>query len=69
MGIYLASVSNGNNGAKHAWGQCRQAYVTFKPDLVDEQGTVTDVGTRRFQQSIIDQLAGLAAQPTSTLKA
>jgi chromate reductase len=28
-----------------------EAYLTFKPDLIDEADTVTDAGTRRFLQS------------------
>jgi len=45
-----------------------EAYVTFKPDFIDETGTVTDVGSRRFLQFFIDQFAGLAAQLTTTPK-
>jgi len=42
-----------------------EAYVTFKPDLIAETGTVTDAGTLRFLQSFIDQLARLAAHLTT----
>jgi chromate reductase, NAD(P)H dehydrogenase (quinone) len=42
-----------------------EAYVTFKPDLIDETDTVTDAGTLRFLQSFIDQFAGLAAHLTT----
>jgi len=45
-----------------------EAYVTFKPDLIDETGTVTDAGSRRFLQFFIDQFAGLAAQLTTMPK-
>src|SRR5262249_6841597 len=42
-----------------------EAYVMFKPDLIDETGTVTDTGTLRLLQSFIDQFAGLAAKLTT----
>src|SRR5262249_55800526 len=41
-----------------------EAYVAFKPDLIDENDTVTDEGTRGFLQSFIDRLADLAARLT-----
>jgi chromate reductase, NAD(P)H dehydrogenase (quinone) len=41
-----------------------EAYVTFKPDLIDEADTVTDAGTRTFLQSFVDQFAALAARLT-----
>jgi len=42
-----------------------EAYVMFKPDLIDETGTVADTGTLRLLQSFIDQFAGLAAKLTT----
>jgi len=44
-----------------------EAYVTFKPNLVDDQGDVGDESTRRFLQGFLDQFASLvgrlSAQP------
>lgn len=39
-----------------------EAYITFKPDLVDDKGTITDESTRAFLKTFLDQLAGLAAK-------
>ncbi len=36
-----------------------EAYVTFKPDLVDQQGNIADEGTRNFLQGFIDRFATL----------
>jgi chromate reductase len=36
-----------------------EAYITFKPNLVDDESTITDEGTRKFLQGFIDQFAGL----------
>jgi chromate reductase, NAD(P)H dehydrogenase (quinone) len=52
----------GNLGALVMAGE---AYVTFKPSLIDEDGTVTDEGTRKFLQAFIDQFATLAARLAS----
>jgi chromate reductase len=41
-----------------------EAYVTFKPDLIDEADTVTDAGSREFLQSFVDRFAGLAGRLT-----
>lgn len=41
-----------------------EAYVAFKPGLIDETDTVTDEPTRIFLQSFIDQFAGLARRLT-----
>ena len=38
-----------------------EAYVSFKPRLIDENDTVADEGTRKFLQEFVDQLATLAA--------
>src|SRR5512139_3051940 len=46
-----------------------EAYITFKPDLVDANDNVTDESTRKFLKNFLDQLAALtakfAARPTS----
>src|SRR6266852_4157842 len=39
-----------------------EAYITFKPGLVDADGTITDENTRGFLKAFIDQLASLAAR-------
>jgi chromate reductase len=39
-----------------------EAYIQFKPELVDAQGNVTDDGTRTFLKSFIDRFAGFAAR-------
>ncbi|MPZ56015.1 MAG: ACP phosphodiesterase [Rhizobiales bacterium] len=36
-----------------------EAYITFKPELVDEAGNVTDESTRAFLRSFIDQFSAL----------
>jgi chromate reductase len=36
-----------------------EAYVTFKPDLVDDQGNIGDESTRKFLQGFLDQFASL----------
>ncbi len=44
-----------------------EAYVTFKPNLIDEHGNIGDDGTRKFLQDFIDRFATLvgrlSAQP------
>ena len=39
-----------------------ESYVTFKPNLIDEQGNVTDEGTRKFLQGFVDRFATLVAR-------
>lgn len=39
-----------------------EAYVTFKPDLIDADGAIADAGSRRFLQSFVDQFTALAAR-------
>jgi chromate reductase, NAD(P)H dehydrogenase (quinone) len=39
-----------------------EAYVTFKPNLVDDQGNIGDESTRKFLQSFIDQFATLVGR-------
>jgi chromate reductase len=46
------------------------AYVTYKPDLIDVQGDIGDESTRKFLQGFLDRFATLvtqlsAAQPAS----
>jgi chromate reductase, NAD(P)H dehydrogenase (quinone) len=45
-------------------------YVTFKPNLVDDDGNISDDSTRKFLQGFIDQFASLvtrlAPQPART---
>ena len=42
-----------------------EAYVTFKPDLVDEAGNIADEGTRNFLQGFIDRFATLVQRLTA----
>jgi chromate reductase, NAD(P)H dehydrogenase (quinone) len=46
------------------------AYVTFKPNLIDDEGNISDDSTRKFLQGFIDQFASLvtrlAPQPART---
>jgi len=39
-----------------------EAYIQFKPDLIDAQGTVTDDNVRTFLKRFGDQFAALAAK-------
>ena len=39
-----------------------EAYIQFKPDLIDAQGTVTDDSVRGFLKNFIDQFANFAAR-------
>ena len=36
-----------------------EAYITFKPDLVDANGNIGDENTRKFLQGFLDQFASL----------
>jgi chromate reductase, NAD(P)H dehydrogenase (quinone) len=36
-----------------------EAYVTFKPNLIDEQGAIGDEGTAKFLQGFLDRFATL----------
>ena len=44
-----------------------EAYITFKPDLMDSDGTITDESTRTFLKSFVDQLAALTSKLTATI--
>jgi chromate reductase len=39
-----------------------EAYVSFKPGLVDDTGKIADDGTRAFLQAYVDQFASLVAR-------
>ena len=39
-----------------------EAYISFKPGLVDANGAVTDENTRQFLQGFIEQFAALLAR-------
>ena len=49
----------GNLGALVMGGE---AYVAYRPGLIDDADLITDAGTRSFLQSFIDQFAGLAGR-------
>jgi chromate reductase, NAD(P)H dehydrogenase (quinone) len=43
-------------------------YITFKPNLVDDQGNITDESTRKFLRGFLDRFASLVvrlSQPAS----
>jgi len=42
-----------------------EAYLTFKDGLIDDAGTITDEGTRKFLQGFVDQFIALAARPAA----
>jgi chromate reductase len=46
-----------------------EAYVTFKPDLVDAAGSIADESTRGFLQAFVDQFAGLLQRPEPAQRA
>ena len=50
----------GNFVGMHVMGG--EAYVAFKPDLVDAQGAVTDENVRKFLKDFIDRFAGFAGR-------
>jgi chromate reductase len=39
-----------------------EAYIQFKPDLIDAQNTVTDDSVRKFLKDFIDGFAGFAGR-------
>ena len=39
-----------------------EAYVTFKPNLVDEDGNITDENTRKFLQGFLDRFISLVVR-------
>jgi chromate reductase, NAD(P)H dehydrogenase (quinone) len=44
-----------------------EAYITFKPGLIDDQDRLRDESTRKFLQGFIDQYAALVTRVSSTL--
>jgi chromate reductase len=42
-----------------------EAYITFKPDLIAADGTVTDAGTRKFLGDFVAQFAALVEHHSS----
>ena len=40
------------------------AYITFKPGLIDEQGNIGDEGTKAFLQGFVDRFSTLVARVT-----
>jgi chromate reductase len=42
-----------------------EAYITFKPDLIDEQGNVTDESTGAFLQALVNDFAAVVARLSS----
>jgi chromate reductase len=49
----------GNLGATVMGGE---AYVTFRPGLIDDAGAIADEGSRKFLQAFVDQFASLIAR-------
>ena len=49
----------GDIGAQVMGGE---AYITFKPELVDADDNVTDESTRKFLKAFLDQLAALTGK-------
>src|SRR5262249_21639071 len=48
---------------------CGEAYVTFKPNLIDEQGAVGDDSTKKFLQDFVDRFAHLVTRLTPVAQA
>ena len=46
-----------------------EAYVQFKPELIDGENTVTDEGTRAFLQGFVDQFLAVVARPAVAAQA
>lgn len=46
-----------------------EAYIQFKPDLVDADGNVADANVRKFLKGFIDQFAAFAGRFASTATA
>jgi chromate reductase, NAD(P)H dehydrogenase (quinone) len=42
-----------------------EAYIQFRPELIDGEHNVTDEGTRKFLQGFVDQLVALATRPAA----
>ena len=39
-----------------------ESYITFKPNLVDDQGNITDESTRKFLRNFLDRFASLVVR-------
>jgi chromate reductase, NAD(P)H dehydrogenase (quinone) len=39
-----------------------ESYVTFKPNLIDDQGTIADESTKKFLQDFVDRFATLVTK-------
>src|SRR5271156_2406985 len=39
-----------------------ESYITFKPNLVDDQGNITDESTRKFLRGFLDRFASLVVR-------
>src|ERR1700681_3455250 len=39
-----------------------EAYIMFKPGLIDEQGSISDEGTKAFLQGLVDRFSALVAR-------
>jgi len=50
----------GSGGGMHLMGG--EAYITFKPDLIDAQGNVADESVRGFLKAFIDNFAAFVAR-------
>jgi chromate reductase len=46
-----------------------EAYITFKPGLVDANDAIAEESTRSFLQAFVDQFASLAVRFASPAKA
>ncbi len=46
-----------------------ETYITFKPNLIDAGGNITDAGTKAFLQAFVDQFAELVARPVAAARA
>jgi len=44
-----------------------EAYITFKPELVDADDNVTDKSTRMYPKNFLDHLAALTAKFIATI--
>jgi chromate reductase, NAD(P)H dehydrogenase (quinone) len=56
---HLRAVLNSGVGMHVLGGE---AYIQFKPELIDATGTVTDDGVRKFLKGFIDNFAAFAAR-------
>ena len=56
---HLRTILGGFLGALVMGGE---AYVTFRPDLLDEVGDIADESTRGFLRGFLDQFAALLAR-------